>query len=156
MPPILRSLDDSPYAADVSRLIEAAHAVRDRAWAKYSNFKVGAAVLTYGVREVFVGTNVEAADYDGTHAEESAFSSYVASGSIAAPVMIVAVGAFVDAEGTAPIVSPCGKCRQKIYEWILRKGATAQTDLDVVVLDPADGQPKLCSIRELLPLSFGF
>jgi len=152
MPPILRSLTDSPYAADVERLIEAARTVRPRAWAKYSGFNVGAAILTYRSQEIFAGANVEGVDYDVTHAEESAFSAYVASGTIMAPVMIVAVGAPADFQGPAPIIPPCGKCRQKIYEWVRKRD---QSDIDVIVRDPLSGEPRLCSIRELLPLSFG-
>ena len=149
MPPLLRPLDDTPYAVDVPRLIEAARTVRGCAWARYSRFKVGAAILTYRGQEIFSGVNVEGVDYDVTHAEESAFSAYVASGTIVAPVMIVAVGGHeLDA---GKVISPCGKCRQKIIEWVLRRD---QSDIDVIVAD-RDGQLKLCSIRELLPLSFG-
>lgn len=87
--------------------------------------------------------------YDVTHAEESAFSAMCASGSVA-PVMIVAVGS-VGPDRLAPVIPPCGKCRQKIFEWI--RGS--DRDIDVIVTDPDDGTLMLCSIRELLPLSFG-
>jgi cytidine deaminase len=131
-------------------LIDAARDARTFAYARHSEFKVGAAVLING--KIFVGCNVEAVDYDVTHAEESAISAMCAGG-YADIEMIVAIGAPRDVPNDqAKIVTPCGKCRQKIYEWILNKHG--RLDIDVIVPDPVSGEPRLCSIRELLPLSF--
>ena len=153
MPPILRSLTDSPYHHRIDEVIEAARAVRLRAWARYSRFKVGAALLTYQGQEIFVGTNVESADYDVTHAEESAISAFVTSGTmmVRPPVLIVAVGSVEPHMKEAPFVMPCGKCREKIFEWIR---GDSQSDVDVIVPEPTTGKPMLCSIRELLPMPF--
>lgn len=151
MPPILRQLSDSRYPESIQELIGEARSARSRAYARYSGFLVGAAVLTDNGR-MFAGVNVEGVDYDVTHAEESALSA-MRFGTSALPSLVVAVGAKLDAvrPQDAPVVEPCGKCRQKIYEWI--RGT--DRDIDVIITDPADGQLKLCSIRELLPLSFG-
>lgn len=152
MPPILRDLADSRYHDRLLELIEEARAARKRAYARYSGFLVGAAVLADNGR-IFAGVNVEGVDYDVTHAEESAISA-MRFGTSARPVAIVAVGAKSDAVRPmdAPVVSPCGKCRQKIYEWIL---GAPDADIDVIVADPMSGLPRVCSIREILPLSFG-
>lgn len=149
MPPVLRPLTDSPLAAMTGPLIVAAREARMYAYARYSNFHVGAAVLING--KIFVGSNIEGVDYDVTHAEESAISAMRAAG-YGDMEMIVAVGEMSNVPShQAKIIPPCGKCRQKIYEWIRE----SVRDIDVIVTDPADGQLKLCSIRELLPLSFG-
>lgn len=155
MPALLRPLSVTAFADQARQLIEAAREVRMRAYAPYSGYLVGAAVLTAGPgAKIYVGVNVEAVDFDVTHAEESAFSAMQAAGvGTWLPDMIVAVGAPKNiGRYDAPIVTPCGKCRQKIYEWVRN---TRDRDIDVIVADPATGQPMLCSIRELLPLSFG-
>jgi cytidine deaminase len=149
MPPVLRPFITHPLGHRVDDLIVAAREIRPRAYAPYSGFLVGAAVLTDDGR-IHVGVNVECVDYVVTHAEESAFSAMRASGSLT-PVMIVAVGAKGGFPSDAPVVSPCGNCRQKIYEWVRGQ----DRDIEIVVLDRSDGQIKLCSIREALPLSFG-
>ena len=152
MPPVLRPESDSPFATHIPTLIHAARSIRVRAYAPYSNFQVGSAILLAD-GSISSGVNVEAADFDGTHAEESAISGFFAEPRkrLQAPVMIVAVGARKGSrKDRAPIVSPCGKCRQKIYELVMGK----QRDIDVLLTRPDSGQLTLCSIRELLPLSF--
>ncbi len=122
-----------------------------RAYERYSGFAVGAAVMTRNGR-IFTGVNVEGVDYDVTHAEESAISAMRLATS-EPPSMIVAVGGKADVRPEdAPIIPPCGKCRQKIYEWII---GDPQADIDVIVRNPETGEIVFCSIRELLPLSFG-
>ena len=61
------------HAAQFDELISAALQVRLQAYAPYSRYQVGAAILTERLK-IYSGCNVEAADYDGTHAEESALA----------------------------------------------------------------------------------
>ena len=82
------------------------------AYAPFSNFKVGAAILT-ARGDIFVGCNVENSSYGMTNcAERTAIFSAVAAKGPKLEILAVAV---VNAQG-APC-SPCGACRQVIYEF---------------------------------------
>ena len=120
-------------------LIEAATKVRERAYAPYSKFKVGAAILGRdGV--VHVGCNVENVAYpEGTCAEAGAIAAMIAAGE----TRIAEVAVIAD----SPIpVSPCGGCRQKLAEF---------GDKDVkVTLTNTDGVTLVTTIGALLPGSF--
>jgi cytidine deaminase len=94
------------------RLLDAARASMRNAHAPYSNFKVGAALLTTK-GEIFAGCNVENASYGMTNcAERTAIFSAVAS---LGPNMEIESIAIVN-DHDAPC-SPCGACRQVIYEF---------------------------------------
>jgi cytidine deaminase len=97
--------------ADVmARLITAARTVRENAYAPYSKYKVGAAILTKS-GSVFTGTNVENASYPaGLCAERSAIAQMIAAGEREPIACAVATG------GPRP-GSPCGFCRQVLREF---------------------------------------
>lgn len=85
-------------------------AVREMAYAPYSNFKVGAAIRGAD-GEVYVGCNVENAAYpEGTCAEAGAIAAMVAAGQTKLTEV------YVVADAPLP-VSPCGGCRQKLSEF---------------------------------------
>jgi cytidine deaminase len=118
-------------------LIESARAVRDNAHAPFSNFQVGAAVLSDSGK-IYVGTNVESASYGATLcAERSAMAHMIASGER----HVVAVAIFVDAPEPA---MPCGICRQ----WIAELGPHAE------VISATRSATKRTSIDHLLPEPF--
>ena len=112
-----RNVEPAPAAAEQparqAELVAAAQAVRERAYAPYSQFAVGAAVLDeHG--HIHAGCNVENAAYpQGWCAEASAIAVMVAAGG--RRVMAVAVCGQGPA-GSAP-VTPCGGCRQKLREF---------------------------------------
>jgi cytidine deaminase len=109
-PPSKAAAWPAPSDAERDALIAAARAVRERAYAPYSNFAVGAAVLDEHGR-IHAGCNVENAAYpQGWCAEASALAVMVAAGGRA--VRAVAVCAV----SSGP-VSPCGGCRQKLREF---------------------------------------
>jgi cytidine deaminase len=125
---------------DVDReaLLARAAAARERAYAPYSHYAVGAAVLTEEGR-VFTGANVENAVYPLTIcAERAAIAHAVSEG--AREVRAVAVV-------TANAGTPCGSCRQVIREF----GAP---DTLVLVGTP-DGEHREFTLEQLLPESFG-
>ena len=94
------------------RLIKAAQEAMKNAYAPYSHFKVGAALLTSG-GEVITGCNVENASYGVTNcAERTAVFSAVAQ---IGPKMEISAIAIVN-DHDVPC-SPCGACRQVIYEF---------------------------------------
>ncbi len=93
------------------RLLDEARAARERAYAPYSKFKVGAALLTKDGR-VFAGCNVENASYGLCNcAERTAFFSAIAAGCRRDEFAALAVVG--DTDGP---IAPCGACRQVIIE----------------------------------------
>ena len=92
------------------KLIEAAKEVRQRAFAPYSNFKVGAALLGKN-GETFTGCNVENASYGLTMcAERVAIFKAISEGATDFERIVVVA----DTENLTP---PCGSCRQIIWEF---------------------------------------
>jgi len=125
---------------DEADLLRRARAVRERAYAPYSNFRVGAVVVTAD-GETFEGVNVENASYRMTTcAEQSAIVSMVSAG-VRGPIVAVAVvGDGQDA------CTPCGACRQTIFEF----------GPDATVYSSGDGGvPLVTAITDLLPHGFG-
>jgi cytidine deaminase len=124
----------------VEALFDAAKAVQAKAYAPYSGFKVGAAIMTPGGK-VFTGCNVENAAYPvGSCAEAGAISAMIAGGS-SRIAQIVVMG-----EGEH-LVTPCGGCRQRIREF-------ASPDTPIHIAGP-EGIRKSFTLDELLPFSFG-
>ncbi|MCY1707826.1 cytidine deaminase [Pannonibacter sp. SL95] len=122
----------------VDELFAAAKAARENAYAPYSSFKVGAALLTEGGR-IVPGCNVENAAYpEGVCAEAGAISAMVLSGEQRiAEVVVVA---------DAALCTPCGGCRQKLKEF----GAGSVK----VHIANLDGIRRTFTIDELLPAGF--
>jgi cytidine deaminase len=95
----------------MEQLLERAKAARERAYAPYSTFRVGAALLAKDGR-VFDGCNVENAAYGLCNcAERTAFFSAIAAG--CARDGFAALAVVGDTEGP---IAPCGACRQVIME----------------------------------------
>jgi cytidine deaminase len=100
--------------AQTAQLLEAAQTAASRAYAPFSKFYVGAAILTQDGR-VFTGCNVENSSYGLTNcAERTAIFSAVAAGALSSESDLLAV-ATVNLDGA--ICSPCGACRQVIFEF---------------------------------------
>jgi cytidine deaminase len=117
-------------------LLAAATDVRDRAYAPYSRFNVGAAIRT-AAGTVYVGCNVENVAYpEGTCAEAGAIAAMVAGGETA----IAEVCVIADSPEPVP---PCGGCRQKIAEF-------AAQDVRVT-LCTTDGKARVMTVADLLP-----
>jgi len=122
-------------------LIDAAIAARENAYAPYSGFKVGAAILDERGR-IHRGQNVENAAYpNGICAETAAIAAMIASG--AARIVKIAV---YGGDGRLPC-TPCGGCRQRIREF-------AAADAMVLIVD-SEGAARGFTLGELLPASFG-
>jgi cytidine deaminase len=103
-------MGETSQAGDASTLIEAARAARDRAWAPFSRFKVGAALETED-GTIITGCNIENATYGLTLcAERVAMFKAVSDGH--RRFTRIAVVADTDAP-----TSPCGPCRQILWEF---------------------------------------
>ena len=129
------------------QLIDAALGVRLRAHAPYSEFGVGAAVLTEGGR-TFTGCNVENASYGMTIcAERAAVCAAVAGSTPGARPTIVAV-----AVATKGGHSPCGACRQVLAEF---QPADGEPPMEVVMIDSENpALVRVMTLAALLPEQF--
>lgn len=128
---------------DWDALVEAATRVRERAWAPYSNFQVGAALLAAD-GSVTTGCNVENRTFGLTIcAERSAVTRAVADGHLD----FVAVAVVTDASPPAP---PCGMCRDTLTEFALR---SASKDLEILSANLA-GERRHYRLREIFPEPF--
>lgn len=132
---------DTGSDQQVSALFDAARAVRERAHAPYSRFRVGAALIDEA-GAVHVGCNVENAAYpEGVCAETAAIAAMVAAGGRRIRAIAVI--------GSGPsMTTPCGGCRQRIREF-------ADADTRIHLHDPATDTRHSLSLEELLPLAFG-
>ena len=122
------------------RLFEAAKKVRERAHVPYSQFKVGAALLSED-KTIIVGCNVENAAYPQSQcAEASAIGNLVSQGfSNIIEVVVIGSGDILS--------SPCGGCRQRLREF-----ASLDTPIHMCNID---GHLKTSTLAALLPDSFG-
>jgi len=137
------SADDTARTIEIQTEIETAAALPAllaRAYARYSNFTVAAAVIDeHGA--VHLGVNVENAAYpSGTCAEQTAIGAMVTAGSRRIARVLIAAG-------SNAVVQPCGACRQRIAEF-------AADDCEIVSVQ--DGvMTQRAPFWSLLPDSFG-
>lgn len=123
----------------VDRLIEAARRAQAQAYAPYSNFPVGAAVLGADGR-VFLGCNVENSSFGLTVcAERNAVAAALVAGTQPTAVAVVVNG---------KAVAPCGACRQVLAEF--------EPAMPVVLASATDGDQRVTSLDALLPGAFHF
>ncbi|MDI6892349.1 MAG: cytidine deaminase [Actinomycetota bacterium] len=119
-------------------LIKAATEARLRAYAPYSKFKVGAALLTKD-GQIFTGCNVENSSYGlSICAERAAVVKAVSEGCTGFTDLVLVV----DCEG---ICTPCGACRQVLFEF--------NPDMNIIMLNLRGGKLEAIA-RELLPEAF--
>jgi len=126
--------------SDFQALVQRAAEARQLAYAPYSDFLVGAALLTAD-GQVFTGCNVENASYGlCICAERTAICKAVSEGH--QKFRAIAVAAH-------PLASPCGACRQFIVEF--------GKDITVITFDPDDtSQMRIWTSDQLIPESFSF
>jgi homotetrameric cytidine deaminase len=121
-------------------LVAAAREARDRAYAPYSRFHVGAALRAED-GSIHAGANVENSAYpQGQCAEASAIGVLIAAGRTRV------LEAAVISDGEA-ICVPCGGCRQRLREFMPLDGR--------IHLCARDGECRTMTLEELLPMSFG-
>ena len=126
---------------DNYQLLEYAKEASHKAYAPYSNFKVGACAL-YDSGNYYKGCNVENSSYGlSLCAERNALSTAIAAGEQGKLIKLA-----VFSENTK-MCTPCGACRQWIAEF--SKGHNVE-----VIMESQDSHCAIYSINELLPLGF--
>ena len=134
-------VDENPVTD--AALVAAAIDAMTWAYAPYSHFAVGAALLDEN-GQIHCGANVENAAYpNGICAETSAIAMMVNAGASRIERIAVAGGA----GGDDSLCTPCGGCRQRIREF-------AAPDTIIIIASP-DGEQQRFTLAALLPYSFG-
>ena len=122
----------------LQELIRRAKESSKKAYAPYSNFQVGAALLMKSGK-IFTGCNVEYSDYLALHAEMNAIGTAVNNGE--KDIQTVVVFSY-----STPPALPCGSCRQKLNEFSL----LYKHDIEVIAINDKKEQIKMM-LSELLP-----
>lgn len=119
-------------------LVQRAAEAKEKAYVPYSQFRVGAALLTEGGR-IFTGCNIENASYSLTNcAERTAIFKAISEG-------LNKFKAIAVSTDTEESTSPCGACRQVLIEF--------GEDIDVIMAN-VHGKYKVYKSKDLLPLAF--
>ena len=126
-------------ATKKEQVIKAAQEAAENAYVPYSQFRVGAALLTKNGR-IFQGCNIENASFGLTNcAERTAFFKAVSEGNVSFSHLVVA-------GNTEEPISPCGACRQVMVEF-------CKPDMPVTLVN-TKGDIKETTVSGLLPYSF--
>ena len=129
---------------DTDRLLDAAREAAGQAYAPYSSFAVGAALL-FADGTVVTGANVENASYGLSLCAETVAAAKAMNGGARGGLLAIAVVGPAGGGGAVPI-SPCGRCRQVLNEL----AALGDTD-PLIVCEGADA----VRLSDLLPRAFG-
>lgn len=131
------------------KLFDAAHKIREKAYAEYSHFHVGCAILLEN-GEIISGSNQENAAYpSGICAERTAIYWTSANFPNVKMKKLFVIGAPKEAVSSTPI-PPCGACRQAILEY----EAKQNEGIEIYFASLQGEIYKTKSIRDLLPFSF--
>ena len=131
------------------KLLDEAEKVMENSYNPYSNFFVGAAILTND-DQIITGTNFENCAYSSTIcAERAAIARANAMGcNMYKSVAIIEKGLNFD---TQNVTGPCGSCRQVLYE----ASQISEKNLEIIMSTTKKDNIVISSIEELLPLAFG-
>jgi cytidine deaminase len=121
----------------IENLIRAASEARKFSQAKYSDFSVGAALLTLD-EEIITGCNVESSSFGLTICAERVALTKALSEGKSKFTYIAVVGPTVD------YCPPCGACRQLLYDYA--------PDIEIILSNK--DEIKIISLKELLPMAF--
>ena len=125
------------------QLIETAVKAREMAYAPYSHYKVGAALLAKSGK-IYIGCNVENASFTPTNcAERTAFFKAISEGD--REFEMIAIVAGKDGEELSKNCTPCGVCRQVMTEF-------CDKDFKIILGTPDDF--KVLTLEEIMPYSF--
>ena len=125
------------------QLIETAVKAREMAYAPYSHYKVGAALLAKSGK-IYTGCNVENASFTPTNcAERTSFFKAISEGD--REFEMIAIVAGKDGEELSKNCTPCGVCRQVMTEF-------CDKDFKIILGTPDDF--KVLTLEEIMPYSF--
>ncbi|WP_310595496.1 cytidine deaminase [Flavobacterium sp.] len=135
--------------SDIQNLMQEAVTIRHKAYAPYSNFKVGAALLLDNGK-IILGSNQENAAFpSGLCAERVAIFQ---AGAIypETKILKMAISAASENSTTSAPIPPCGSCRQSIAEYEIKQN----TPIEIYFMGEIGAIYKSDSLKNLLPLLF--
>lgn len=141
--------DKQDLPSEVLHLLEKAIAIRANAYAPYSKFRVGCAVLLDN-NQIVVGANQENAAYpSGLCAERVAIFQ---AGSLfpEAKIVKMAISATADEKPVVEPIPPCGSCRQSIAEYEIKQ----ETPIEIYFTGESGAVYQSESLKNLLPFMF--
>lgn len=144
---VYESIDE--LSTDVKQLMEKAVEARDKAYAPYSKFNVGAAlILDNG--EIIAGSNQENASYPSGLCAERTAIYYAGAKYPKARIVKMAITAASQNQKTTSPIPPCGACRQAIAEYEVKQ----EQDIEIYFMGETGTVAKSNSLANLLPLVF--
>lgn len=141
------SLDELPK--DILLLMNKAKEARERAYAPYSEFYVGAALLLDN-NKIITGNNQENASYPSGLCAERTAVFYASSQYPQAKILKMAISAGSKKNQTSSPIPPCGSCRQAIAEYEIKQ----ETPIEIYFMGEIGNIVKSNSLSNLLPLVF--
>ena len=144
---VFDSIEELPN--DIQNLMEQAITVRKKAYAPYSKFRVGTALLLDNGK-IVLGSNQENAAYpSGLCAERVAVFQ---SGAIYpdAKILKMVITAASDTNTTTAPIPPCGSCRQSIAEYEIKQ----ESPIEIYFMGEVGAVYKSASLKNLLPFMF--
>lgn len=136
-------------SVDVQSLMEQAIAVRKNAYAPYSKFRVGCAILLDN-EKIVVGSNQENAAYPSGLCAERVAIFHAGSLYPDAKILKMAISATGDEKPVLEPIPPCGSCRQSIAEYEIRQ----ETPIEIFFMGESGAVYQSDSLRNLLPFMF--
>ncbi|WP_242094859.1 cytidine deaminase [Aestuariivivens sediminicola] len=150
IPCVVHVYDDrDQLTADVKDLMESAVSARDSAYAPYSDFKVGAALLLDN-GEVITGSNQENASYPSGLCAERTVVYYAGAKYPDARFLKMCITAASSNSTTFDPIPPCGACRQAIVEYEIKQ----ESPIEIYFMGASGKVMKSHSLANLLPLVF--
>ena len=134
---------------DIQNLMHEAVAIRKTAYAPYSHFKVGTAILLDN-GEIIVGSNQENAAYPSGLCAERVAVFYAGAKYPETKILKMAISAASDNTTTSAPIPPCGACRQSIAEYEIKQN----TPIEIYFMGEIGSIYKSDSLKNLLPLLF--
>jgi cytidine deaminase len=134
---------------DIQNLMHDAVAIRKTAYAPYSHFKVGTAILLDN-GEIIVGSNQENAAYPSGLCAERVAVFYAGAKYPEAKILKMAISAASDNTTTSAPIPPCGACRQSLAEYEIKQN----TPIEIYFMGEIGSIYKSDSLKNLLPLLF--
>ena len=144
---VFETLEELPK--ETYYLMQKAFEARDKAYAPYSNFNVGAAILLDN-GEIITGNNQENASYPSGLCAERTAIYYAGSQYPTAKVLKMAISATGKNKPTLSPIPPCGACRQAIAEYEVKQ----ELPIEIYFMGEAGKIAKSNSLVNLLPLIF--
>ena len=144
---VYNSLEE--VSKDIQDLMNEAIEIRKKAYAPYSKFRVGAALLLDNGK-IVLGSNQENAAYPSGLCAERVAIFHAGSIYPEAKILKIAITAASDTNQTQAPIPPCGSCRQSIAEYEIKQ----ETPIEIYFMGEIGEVYKSASLKNLLPFMF--